>query len=197
VLVLRQIGYSFNTIKDRLKQENIVITSRSLQQLEKKFFEHGTYKDLARRKRCKKLSQVMVDCMNDKLTEDDKLTSTKLHKLLLMPFIQSCYPDGHRFQQDNDPKHTNRHIENYFESRQINWWRTPPESPDLNPIENVWGTLKQYLRNTYKPRNMTELKARIERFWQSLTAEVCKQYINHLNKVVLKVIEVDGNPSGY
>lgn len=23
----------------------------------------------------------------------------------LLPFIQSTFPDGHRFQQDNDPKH--------------------------------------------------------------------------------------------
>ena len=31
----------------------------------------------------------------------------------LVPFIQSCYPAGHRFQQDNDPKHTSRRIERY------------------------------------------------------------------------------------
>ena len=30
----------------------------------------------------------------------------------------------------------------YFESRGINWWKTPPESPDANPIENLWHELK-------------------------------------------------------
>ena len=115
----------------------------------------------------------------------------------LVPFIRSCYPAGHRFQQENDPKHTSGHVERYFESRQINWWRTPPESPDLNPIENVWGALKQYLRSTFKPKNTSKLQEGIQRFWQSLTPQVCQRYINHLNKVIPKVIEVDGDPSGY
>ena len=37
----------------------------------------------------------------------------------LVPFIRSCYPAGHQFQQDNDPKHTSGHVERYFESRQL------------------------------------------------------------------------------
>jgi len=37
----------------------------------------------------------------------------------------------------------------------------------------------------------------IEEFWQTLTPEVCTRYIRHLHKVMPKVIEEDGNPSGY
>ena len=39
----------------------------------------------------------------------------------------------------------------------INWWTTPPESPDLNPIEKVWGSLKQFLRDQWKPTNQETL----------------------------------------
>lgn len=115
----------------------------------------------------------------------------------LVPFIESCFQEGHRFQQDNDPKHCSKHIERYFINKEINWWRIPAESPDLNPIELVWGSLKQYLRGTYKPKNLTELKEGIAQFWQSLTPEVCQHYINHLKKVVPKVIEEGEGPSGY
>ena len=115
----------------------------------------------------------------------------------LLPFIHSCYPEHHRLQQDNDPKHTSLHIEKFFEDHGINWWRTPPESPDLNPIKNIWGSLKQYLRTTCKPTNLAELQEGILRFWQSLTPSICQRYIKHLDKVIPKVISVDGDPSGY
>ena len=29
---------------------------------------------------------------------------------------------------------------------EVNWWRTPAESPDLNPVENLWHKLKKYVR---------------------------------------------------
>ena len=115
----------------------------------------------------------------------------------LLPCIQEHFSDGHRLYQDNDPKHASQYIEDFFEEHNVNWWPTPPESPDLNPIELVWGSMKQYLRTHYKPRNLEELKAGIERFWISLTPEVCGRYIRHLKKVIPKIVEVQGNPSGY
>lgn len=115
----------------------------------------------------------------------------------LVPFVRASFPDGHRLQQDNDPKHSSKYIRRLFKFHGIYWWKTPPESPDLNPIENCWGSLKQYLRSSYKPTNLDELMNGIEEFWQTLTPDVCKKYISHLQKVMPKVVEVDGNPSGY
>lgn len=115
----------------------------------------------------------------------------------LVPFIRTCYPDGHRLQQDNDPKHASKYINRLFKFHGIYWWKTPPESPDLNPIEDCWGSLKQYLHTFYKPTNLEELMDGIEQLWLSLTPEICTKYIQHLHKVIPKVIEVNGNPSGY
>ena len=56
----------------------------------------------------------------------------------LVPYIQKEYPHHHRFMQDNDLKHTSRWAQTFFSDRGINWWHTPPESPDANPIENMW-----------------------------------------------------------
>ena len=60
----------------------------------------------------------------------------------LLPFIRMEYPSFHQFMQDNDPKHTSRRAKDFFEHHNINWWKTPPESPDANPIENLWHELK-------------------------------------------------------
>ena len=40
------------------------------------------------------------------------LTATHYVDILeaaLLPFLETVYPDGHRFQQDNDPQHTNHY----------------------------------------------------------------------------------------
>lgn len=88
----------------------------------------------------------------------------RIYEAGLIPFLNECFPEGHRLYQDNDPKHASGAVENFFEEKGVNWWATPPESPELNPIENIWGSLKQYLRNVYKPKNLQELKSGIQQF---------------------------------
>ena len=82
----------------------------------------------------------------------------------LIPFINNIYPDGCRFQQDNDPKHTSRAAQKLFDDSNIMWWKTPPESPDLNPIEMVWHQLKHHLRRYVKPTTKDELVTGISDF---------------------------------
>ena len=116
----------------------------------------------------------------------------------LVPFIRNKLPD-HRFMQDNDPKHTSRRAQAFFEEERINWWRTPPESPDLNPIEDLWHELKFYLESKVKPRNKQELVDGIKKFWErKVTPEKCAKYIDHvLHKVVPAVVEARGAATKY
>ena len=85
----------------------------------------------------------------------------------------------------------------FIEENNINYWPTPAESSDLNPIEMIWHELKSYLRRIVKPTNKEQLVNGIQEFWQTVTPEKCQRYIGHLRKVVPEVIRREGRASGY
>ncbi len=114
-----------------------------------------------------------------------------------MVLYLSVYGNNHRLMQDNDPKHRSNLAKQYLVEKKVNWWKTPAESPDLNPIENVWGSMKTHLRDRVKPHNKETLINGIKEYWKTLPPEVCCRYVFHLRKVVPKVIKENGGPSGY
>ena len=101
----------------------------------------------------------------------------------LVPFIHRVYPEGHCVMQDNDPKHTSRNTQEFFAEEGTNSWRTPAESPDCNPIENLWYELKEYIRRELKPTNKEQLIKVIKTFWEEqVDTAKCHKYILHLGK---------------
>ena len=114
----------------------------------------------------------------------------------LLPYLTNI-DNNPRFMQDNDPKHASKTAKNWLESNNVTWWKTPAESLDLNPIENLWHELKEYIRRVVKPKTKSELVSGILEFWNTVDVPKCQKYIRHLKKVVPKVIEANGGPTGY
>ena len=79
--VLHQIAVT--VIQQRLKEEDVIVTKRSLYRLIKKFKEKGVYTDLQRRARNKKLTPEMLAMINGELEENDEATARHLRAILI------------------------------------------------------------------------------------------------------------------
>ncbi len=86
----------------------------------------------------------------------------------MLPAADQLYGDADFiFQQDLAPAHTAKATSTWFKDHGIPVLNWPANSPDLNPIENLWGIVKRKMRYA-RPNNAEELKAAIKATWASL-----------------------------
>jgi len=100
------------------------------------------------------------------------------------------------FQQDNDPKHTSMKVKEYLDLKEIKTMSWPPQSPDMNPIENLWHHLKTRIEQR-SPRNIRILKEIIVEEWKSISPEICKKLVDSISKRAFNLWMVEGNHTRY
>ena len=100
------------------------------------------------------------------------------------------------FQQDNATCHTALSTTAWLQSHNINvmgkgiW---PANSPDLNPIENLWSILEEELKSDKKtPQNLTSLEKAFQAAWSRIKPETLTNLILSMPGQIKSVIKARG-----
>ena len=100
------------------------------------------------------------------------------------------------FQQDNDPKHTARLNQTYLANIGVTVLDWPAQSPDLNPIENLWNELDRRLKDR-DCNSEDDLFDTLKDGWDSIPADYMEKLIDSMPRRCAAVIAANGNGTKY
>uniref|UniRef100_A0AAZ3RVB6 Tc1-like transposase DDE domain-containing protein n=1 Tax=Oncorhynchus tshawytscha TaxID=74940 RepID=A0AAZ3RVB6_ONCTS len=76
------------------------------------------------------------------------------------------------FQMNNDPKHTSKVVAKWLKDNKVKVLEWLSQSPDLNPIENLWSELKRSVC-ARRPTNLTQLHQLCQEEWDKSHPTYC------------------------
>ena len=105
---------------------------------------------------------------------------------------------GRVFEQDLAPYHTSKKMQTFFAKTGINLLDWPGNSPDLNPIKNLWAIIKRKL-SKYDCSTKTSLIETIIRIWyyDEELKKMCCNLVHSMPKRVSMIIKSKGGHMKY
>lgn len=100
------------------------------------------------------------------------------------------------FQQDGAPCHTAKVVKAWFTEKNISVLDWPSSSPDLSPIETLWGIMKKNLAKN-PATTKEELKVRLQEIWAQFDTDFCQNLVNTMHKRLNAVINNKGEATQY
>ncbi|KAI0993203.1 hypothetical protein K3495_g14981 [Podosphaera aphanis] len=86
----------------------------------------------------------------------------------------------------------------WLASRGIKTMVWPSQSPDLNPIEHLWGLIKRRLGGYQEaPKGVHELWIRAQEIWHGLDGETSQTLIESMPSRVAAVVKANGGHIKY
>jgi transposase len=102
------------------------------------------------------------------------------------------------FQQDNAPVHTAGHTTDWLNRQGIAYMDWPPNSPDLNPIENVFGLLaKAVYAGNRQFSSIAELSHCIDHCWTTLPQAQIANIIDSMHDRMVETLMAQGGSTHY
>lgn len=118
-----------------------------------------------------------------------------LYKTGLLKSTDKWFGAGNRnwvLQEDNDPKHRSRLCVAWKNENSIISMQWPSQSPDANPIENVWGLMKAKLQGI-QIHNTKQLASRLKKIWKNLSIDYAEKLVDSMDKRCGAIIDNGGD----
>jgi transposase/arsenate reductase-like glutaredoxin family protein len=100
------------------------------------------------------------------------------------------------YQQDGAPCHTSKKSMGWLQANGIEVLDWPGNSPDLNPIENLWQQLKVHVGKK-KPTSLSHLKDLIKEAWSQIHSSKCQSLVESMPRRIQSVMLNHGYPTKY
>ena len=98
----------------------------------------------------------------------------------------------------NAPVHRARVVREYMETNNINHTEWPAQSPDLNPIENIWLKLKRDIEpQAVNINSKNDLLNAVRRIWETIEPAYIQGLYNTIPARLKEVIRMKGNLTKY
>ena len=102
------------------------------------------------------------------------------------------------FQDDNAPIHRAKKVEEWKKESGIDFLPWPAQSPDLSPIEHLWGELERRVRKrTNSVKSARYLKNVLQEEWNNIPSSVCEKLVESMVNRITCVINSNGFPTRY
>jgi len=110
--------------------------------------------------------------------------------------LNQMFPEGWIWQQDGSGVHRSNDSKDFVRKNMDSVLEFLGYSPDLSPIENVWGWLKGQVNNDM-PTSVDGLRKCIRKHWKQLNEEFLQPYFDSMPERVAAVIENAGGKINY
>ncbi|MBW0483511.1 hypothetical protein O181_023226 [Austropuccinia psidii MF-1] len=97
--------------------------------------------------------------------------------------------------EDGAPIHTALASQQWRQDHQIQKFAWPPNSPDLNPIENLWYKMKFVVTNLSNPKTMDELSKAIHIVWNTMPFDHLEALLVSMPARMRMVVDKNGAPT--
>jgi len=130
-----------------------------------------------------------------KMKSSDYINLLGMH---LLPFGRRIGGKNWVLQQDNAPIDTSNASKEWFARNNITLIDWPSISPDLNPIENLWGTLvRAVYANGKQYESVEQLKQGINDSCEEISPQVLQNLVNSMPSRIFMTIANNGGPTKY